>query len=120
MSSEVKAIVRWLPESRGGRRAPPPPTPTMGYSSPARFESDPTASKGVWSVRLFDAIELHGPEVIDVRIEFLMPEAPHELLREGERFELMEGRKVVAKGVVVPSAMLVPRQINAFELALLG
>ena len=118
MSSEVRAIIRWVPASRGGRNHPP--TPAVGYSAPARFESDPDESRGTWSLRLLEAAELHGPEVISARLAFLAPNAPSELLVEGERFELMEGRKVVAKGVVLPASTQIPANINPFELALLG
>jgi hypothetical protein len=118
MKSEVKAIIRWVPASRGGRQRPP--APAAGYTAPARFESDPGELKGVWSIRLLEASELHGAEVINARIGFVVPEAPHDLLCEGERFELMEGHKIVAKGVVLPAATQVPEQISQFELALLG
>jgi hypothetical protein len=63
---------------------------------------------------------LRGPEVIEARVAFLFPDAPHEMLKEGERFELREGHKVVAKGVVLPSVLQVPQTLSEFELALLG
>jgi len=53
-------------------------------------------------------------------IEFLVPEAPHEFLSTGARFELCEGRRVVAKGVVLPSEVAVPQQIDEFAISLLG
>ncbi len=63
---------------------------------------------------------LRGPEVIDAKIEFLMEEAPHELLQEGERFLFSEGRKLVAKGVIIASSLASPNDISDFEVALLG
>ncbi len=41
----------------------------------------------------------------DVRVRFLMEEAPHEwLLVSGRRFELYEGRLLLAEGVIDESA----------------
>ena len=118
MKNEHRAIIRWIPASRGGRRQPP--LDAAGYAAPARFESDPAGSRGDWSLRILAAAPLRGPEVIDAKISFLFADAPADLLREGERFELLEGKKVVAKGVILPSALNPPRQLDEFELALLG
>jgi hypothetical protein len=118
MNPQARAILRWVPASRGGRKAPP--SQIAGYSTVARFESDPGWSKGAWSLRIVDSSELRGSEAVEVRIMFVVPDAPHALLREGERFELLEGHKVVAKGVVLPPSVQVPQQISDFELALLG
>ncbi|HSI34524.1 MAG: hypothetical protein ACAI43_26885 [Phycisphaerae bacterium] len=122
MSREVRAVIRWVPTSRGGRQAPP--TPAAGYTCPARFENDVdaggTPSGAQWSLRIVSAVELRTGEVVDARVRFLLPDAPHDLLRDGERFEMLEGRRVVAKGVVLPDAVAAPAHINEFELALLG
>jgi hypothetical protein len=118
MSREARAIIRWVPAARGGRNAPPPDA--VGYTCPPQFESDPAGTRGSWSLRIVSAVQLRGPEVIDARVRFVVDEAPHDLLREGERFELMEGRKVVAKCVVLPETLAVPAKIGEFELALLG
>jgi hypothetical protein len=118
MNPRVRAIIRWVPASRGGRRQPP--RPVAGYAAPARFESDAAQEQGPWSLRIAEASELRGGEAVEVRVTFVMPDAPHDLLREGERFELLEGRKVVAKGVVVSETVSVPDRLNEFELALLG
>jgi hypothetical protein len=115
---QVRAILRWVPPSRGGRQRPP--EPAVRYAAPARFESDPNESLGAWSLRIVEARELRGPEVIEARVAFVMPDAPVQLLVEGERFELLEGKRVVAKGVVLPPKLTAPDQITEFELALLG
>jgi len=49
-----------------------------------------------------------------------MEEAPHELLREGERFLFYEGRKLVAKGVIIAPSLASPEHIRDFGVALLG
>jgi hypothetical protein len=118
MNREMRAIIRWVPTSRGGRQRPP--NPAAGYTAPAHFESDPLSTQGNWSVRIIASKELRGDEVIDATIRFVVPEAPQNLLSEGERFELLEGRRVVAKGVVLPAAVAAPNPITEFELALLG
>lgn len=118
MNREARAIIRWVPASRGGRRQPP--SPATGYCCVPRFEDDPSFASGAWSLRIVGASEMNGPDVIDAKVSFVMPDAPHELLHEGCRFELMEGPKVVAKGVVLPQAVEPPRRMSEFELALLG
>jgi hypothetical protein len=118
MSREVRAIIRWVPALRGGRKAPP--SPAVGYTTVVRLESDLNWPAEAWSLRITAAAELNGPEVLDARVHFLADAAPHELLKEGERFELLEGRKIVAKGVVLPDTLCVPERITEFELALLG
>lgn len=114
----ARAIIRWIPHARGGRTQPP--LESVDYAAPARFESDPQEQLGAWSLRIVQASELRGPEVIEARVCFVVPEAPHNLLRDGERFEFMEGKKVVAKGVILPSSLELPSSLNEFELALLG
>lgn len=118
MNPKARAIIRWVPASRGGRAAPPPDA--TGYAAPVRFESDAARSRGTWSLRILDARQLHGPEVLDAQVAFAMADAPHDLLQEGERFELLEGPRVVAKAVVLPPEVQPPERISEFELALLG
>src|SRR4051812_31258726 len=103
MNPEARAIIRWIPASRGGRRQPP--VSATKYTAPVRFENDRQEPWGSWSLRILEATELRGPEVILARVAYLVPEAPHDLLREGERFELMEGRNAVAKGVILPPSL---------------
>ena len=71
------------------------------------------------SLRILTAKKL-GEKVIDAKIGFLAVDAPANLLREHERFELMEGTRVVAKGVILPRSIRPPAKISVFEEALLG
>lgn len=111
-------IIRWIPSERGGRSAPP----TGQYRGAARFED----SRGrppdeLWTVRLTPVKSFgEGPRATLCEIEFLSPEAGQDLLTLGARFSLCEGRQVVAKGVVLPSEVAVPQQIDEFAMALLG
>jgi hypothetical protein len=118
MKRDVRCIIRWISAARGGRSVPP--RPAKGYTAPAIFEADRAATLGTWSLRILEASELHGGEVVEARIAFLAPEAPQQLLQEGARFELAEGAKVVARGIVLPQTIRVPQRMNDFELALLG
>lgn len=118
MKREMTSIIRWLPSDRGGRKAPPPDA--TGYTAPVRLESDPSGAAITWSLRIVRSVALRGPECILAQVRFVVDEAPHHLLREGERFELQEGARVVAKGVVLPASVQVPPVVNDFELALLG
>lgn len=97
-----------------------PPRNANGYSTVARFESDVAGEQGHWSVILEMAAELRGPECIRASVRFLAPNAPARLLAERERFELIEGEKNVAKGVVLPNQIEPPATVNEFEIALLG
>jgi hypothetical protein len=118
MNPQARAIIRWIPTARGGRLQPPPDA--AGYTTPALFERHSPDQVGAWSLRIMSAIQLHGPEVIDARISFVVAEAPHQILAEGERFLLPEGRKIVGKGVIIPDDIRTSDQISDFELALLG
>lgn len=111
-------MILWLPPERGGRASPP----EGRYRTTARFEdSRDRWPDAVWSI-VVEPIKPFGKASIamlsDVR--FLSPEAPGELLTTGARFELCEGSRVVAKGVVLPSQITVPPQIDEFALSLLG
>jgi hypothetical protein len=95
MTKSVQARVTWVPAALGGRSAPPA---AGRYSTVSRFD-DPRAdwSHVAWSV----VLELHGPAdgagVSRADVRFLVPEAPHELLRPGARFDLYEGARRVAQ-----------------------
>jgi hypothetical protein len=71
------------------------------FATPARFErqgDDWTAD--AWSL----VVRAAGPVLPDatqpVRVRFLMDDAPQEWLSSGSRFELYEGRLLLAEGVV--------------------
>ena len=96
-NDSVEAEIRWLRTSEGGRKS----LPTVGeYRSIARFEDDPNAVLGTWDVRVefLDTPSIERPT--RTRISFVSVDAPRRLLHAGSRFELTEGRKVVAHGLV--------------------
>lgn len=90
MNTSHPVAVHWSDEKRRS-------LPTSGqYITVARFAEDAnTRGADAWSV----VLELRG----DVRAQpcnadarFLSPEAPHDRLRRGARFELLEGDRVTA------------------------
>jgi hypothetical protein len=92
------ARIEWVPQSQGGRRAPP-----VGprYVAIAKLESAAESWPGeAWDL----AIELidrpRGPHEWIARVYFVFDDAPQEWLTEGEHFALYEGRRCVAHGEV--------------------
>ena len=93
MTPSQPAVVHWSAEKLNN-------LPTSGqYITVARFPEDTSASEA-WSV----VLEIKG----DIRarpckaeVRFLMPNAPHERLKSGTRFELLEGNKVTATVEVI-------------------
>lgn len=117
MSRTVRAMISWIPPERGGRGEPPP---GPKYSTVGRFEDDPRWPHDGWSLVVeFDRSFDNGKYVLG-RVSFLVDHAPHQLLDVGNRFELLEGAKRVAKGVVLPAEVEVPADLNSFDAALIG
>jgi hypothetical protein len=94
----VSAKLQWMYPEKGGRRAIPP---VPRYSTIARFEQQrDTWHEEAWSLivewsELPDASLAHH-----VNVRFLVENAPENLLVTGNRFDLMEGERVVATGVI--------------------
>ena len=111
------ALISWLPRERGGReRLPPGPV----YSTMARFEDDSRWPHEAWSVVVEFVRSFNEGRYTLAAIRFLSPSGPNELLEEGNRFELLEGGRRVAKGVILPERVDVPAELNPFETALIG
>ena len=117
MTSEFHAIVSWISPGKGGRQLPPT---GLRYSTLVHFEDDDHWPDQVWSLMLDFQRSLHDGRYTVATIRFLSEAAPTHLLREGNRFELLEGRKRVAKGIVVPENVDIPAELNSFETALIG
>jgi translation elongation factor EF-Tu-like GTPase len=99
MTHSVKAKIYWLSKEEGGRNSPPA---GKRYSTVARFEEDGANwPNEAWSVLVgLDELPSVSLETI-ATIKFLSPEAPENLLQIGNQFEILEGRHVVAKGIIV-------------------
>lgn len=119
MDDAARAVILWLPRERGGRTTPPA---GPGYTTVARFEdSRDRWPDEAWSM-VVDFLKVFGDKshATLCAVRFQSPQAPSELLTAGARFELCEGARVVAKGVVLPSEITVPPQLDEFALSLLG
>lgn len=93
------ARITWLTPEEGGRRQPPP---GPRYSAPARFEGQAAGSEGAnWSLVVDLQSRPSGATDWIAEVRYLVDEAPHELLRLGACFELYEGKKCVARGVII-------------------
>jgi hypothetical protein len=98
VAKQVTAIVQWLTPEEGGRKAPP-----LGswYASVAGFGGVPPDPAEAWSLVVEFESEPDTELKQRVCVRFLAPEAPHELLHAGSRFQLYEGQQLVARGEVV-------------------
>ncbi|MBX9681725.1 MAG: hypothetical protein K2X38_23450 [Gemmataceae bacterium] len=100
------ALTEWLSDQEGGRKSIPAGS---RFVIPAKFEAA-TDHHDVqsWSlVRPMQSRPAGSTEWI-AEVSFLAPAAPQELLSDGAKFELMEGGRCVARGMVLPSQVVIP------------
>jgi hypothetical protein len=116
MTPHATALISWVPPEKGGRLVPPP---GPRYVAPARVViGGGRGTDGDWSLVVEFEKTFDGGIFTHATVRFLVDEAPHELLASGAGFELHEGRRLVATGIVCePDA--VPRDSAEFEHLLL-
>jgi hypothetical protein len=112
-----RAMISWVSAADGGRKQPPA-GPT--YSTVCHFEEDENWHEVSWSLVLDFEKRFKDPRLLLARVRFLSDDAPHRLLHNGSRFELFEGPKRVAKGIIIAPTIPVPEEISEFEAALIG
>ena len=117
MTTSQRAMISWTSAADGGRKQPPS---GPSYSTLVRFEEDTASAQGDWSLVVESEKRFKDPRFLLANVRFLVDAAPHQLLHSGSRFELFEGRKRVAKGIVLPPTIPVPEEISALEAALIG
>ena len=88
------ALIMWLSPEQGGRQTPPS---GPRYTPTARFEA--AAEDRSVVLELVSHPTGSADWIADIR--FLFDDAPKELLSDGARFELFEGKKCVARGTVL-------------------
>jgi hypothetical protein len=94
----VRARIYWLSPEDGGRDRPP----SALYSTVARFADERGDwSNEAWSLVLEDLEPTDSFHCVLASVRFLSPSGPAELLNSGSSFELFEGRKKVATGIVL-------------------
>ncbi len=96
MKSYVVAKVSWLSFEEGGRKKIPP----KGTRYCPIIKVNNVNLHGEWSVD-FMCTEIDQNRKCVVRLGFLSPKAPIQLLVKDTGFELFEGNKKVARGVVL-------------------
>lgn len=95
---DVEAEIQWLSAAQGGRKHPP-----LGprYRSLPRFLTDPNGMLGNWSVEIvFIKTPTERTKMSVGTMSFISKDAPQQLLKSGARFELTEGRKIIALGEI--------------------
>ena len=110
MPRKVTAIIHWIPAAEGGRKHPP-----LGpcYSTVARFEQEAEKwPQEAWSIVAEFTNERDDSSCVEAEIRFLAPDAPSHLLEPGNRFELYEGRRLVARGEVLTERVEQPLKIT--------
>ena len=98
MNEFLRVSIYWLKPDEGGREILPTGTQ---YSTVSRFEETATLwPNEAWSIIVvFEQPPRLGEETL-AQARFLSPDAPVHLLRPGNRFELLEGNRVIAIGKV--------------------
>lgn len=96
MNEFLRVSIHWLKPEEGGREILPT---GRQYSTVSRFEETAILwPEEAWSIVVeFEQPPRHGKET-DAQARFLSPDAPAHLLRPGNRFELLEGNRVIATG----------------------
>lgn len=95
MNKAAKALISWIPAGKGGRQRPPV---GPAYSTVARFDED--ASWQEWSLVVDFIHSFANGQYLEAAVRFLSDEAPRQLLHGGSRFQLFEGRHMVATGLI--------------------
>lgn len=98
----MKARIHWKTREEGGRRSPPTGIGQPPYATVVRFKdaAEPWPPPVAWSliVQKVEALSQDYDWVANVR--FLVDEAPVAELRAHREFELYEGGRCVAAGVL--------------------
>jgi hypothetical protein len=102
MMTQVTARIKWVSPAAGGRNDLP-----VGpkYITVARFKSQESDwINEAWSLVVEFINPINDDLSLLAKVKFLAEEAPSSWLKEGAAFELMEGNKVVASGVIARQA----------------
>ena len=96
----MHANIQWLRPDEGGREKPPTGEGPSPYVTIVRFDGDAEDSTSTaWSL-VVEKIEAIDPYRWIADVRYLVDDAPQDFLAAGCRFELYEGRKLVATGTV--------------------
>lgn len=91
------AWISWLPEKKGGREA----VPTELYWMDAQFALQKGWPAAGWTLVVRPTRLFEGNRLQVAKIDFLVDDAPRDLIAAGARFKLLDGLRAVANGLVV-------------------
>jgi len=97
MKKWMEARIKWLSTEEGGRKAPM--AVGIKYCPIIEFPNTPSVC-GSWSAEINILSQLSKLES-HANVSYLSEKAPFELLQKGADFELYEGKRLVAKGIVL-------------------
>ena len=102
----MRAKIHWNTREEGGRTRPPAGVGQPPYATIVRFKdsTEPRPAPVEWSLVVEKASELSNEYDWVANVRFLVNEAPMNELRVGREFELFEGWKCVATGVLIGAA----------------
>jgi hypothetical protein len=99
----MKARIHWKTKEEGGRRKPPAGVGHPPYATIVRFKdtSEPWPPLVAWSLVVEKVVAQSNDFDWVADVHFLVDEAPVAELRMNREFELYEGGKCVAAGVLI-------------------
>ena len=101
--NQMEARIRWKTKEEGGRARPPAGAGSPPYATVVRFKDsdEPWPPPNAWSL-VIEKVESQSDEYNwNANVRYLVDDAPHDELRVDREFELYEGGKCVATGVLV-------------------
>lgn len=100
MAATKRAVIEWISPEEGGRRSGAPSGPD--YAAPAKF----LAHADDWLLDAWDLL-VHKVEFVEepnkwlADVQFRVDGAPYQWLTPAARFELYEGKRRVATGIIL-------------------
>lgn len=91
------AWISWLAPKKGGW----PSVPVGRVRLDVRFESQKDWPAVGWTFVIEPTRSFENGRLQIAKVDFLVDAAPHDLLIAGARFELLDGRRVIANGMIV-------------------
>ena len=96
MKNVKQAKINWTATENGGRKNILPVG--MRYCPIIVFESE-QSGKTLWNAEVYNTNIKDRASTAD--ISYLADDAPYHLLKQGNKFSLYEGQRVVAEGVIL-------------------
>ncbi len=94
-----QASIEWLTQEEGGRKQPPTgEEPPVYWAVVKLLDVEPQSNS--WSMYVRKEASSDDGHKWDAVVKFRVDEAPHHLLSDNVRFELYEGPKRVANGII--------------------